>query len=254
MNCEMLQNPDWIEPIPADFTASPGQLAQLDAALNDRATAFARKVGARHFSYFATRMPRRSSVRIGETLRCSYPMPWVDRYLGRTYHFYDPVICLGRQARLPFRWGHGRFLSDFVKAQRLVFHEAKEFEITEGYAVPVHGPEGDGGVFSICAPRRADIDDALAAAAPHIQLFAVQFHDAMMRRFAARDDTDMVELTERETEILHWTADGLTTEAIADRLGLTASAINYHLGNVCRKLGAASKHHAAILAIRAGII
>lgn len=254
MNCEMLQNPAWIEALPTESETSSGQLAALDDALCDRATSFAREVGARHFSYFATRVPKRGGVRIGETLRCSYPMQWVDRYLGRTYHFYDPVICLGRRARLPFRWGHGRFLSDFVKAQRIVFHEAKEFEITEGYAVPVHGPEGDGGVFSICAPRRTDIDDAVAAAAPHIQLFAVQFHDAMMRRFAARDDVGEVELTERETEILHWTADGLTTEAIADQLGLSASAINYHLGNACKKLGAASKHHAAILAIRAGRI
>jgi len=48
--------------------------------------------------------------------------------------------------------------------------------------------------------------------------------------------------------------EGLKTEHIAVRLKLSESAVNYHLGNASRKLGAYNKHHAAIIALREGLL
>ena len=49
------------------------------------------------------------------------------------------------------------------------------------------------------------------------------------------------QLTEREIELLHLVADGLTNDEIADRLMLSARTVERHLSNVYRKLGVSGK-------------
>ena len=243
MNCQIVRN--------GDIPALPGETV---GELADAAAAFAGALGVRHFSYLMLRPPHGGRSDDSRTLRASYPDEWVARYAARAYAQHDPVIEVTRRARLPFRWGHGPFLRKFGKVRRQVFHEAREFGVTEGYAVPLHGPDGELAVFSICAADGATVDDVVAGAAGDVQLFAVRFHDEMLRRCALRRVPEGPDLTSREAEALVWTADGLTTEETAERLRLSVSAVNYHLRKASRKLGASNKHNAAILAMRQGLI
>jgi DNA-binding CsgD family transcriptional regulator len=55
-------------------------------------------------------------------------------------------------------------------------------------------------------------------------------------------------------EVLTWTAEGYSSEAVAKRLGLSTSAVNYHITNCCRKLGASNKTQAVALAIRMNLM
>lgn len=59
-------------------------------------------------------------------------------------------------------------------------------------------------------------------------------------------------LSPRETEILALVADGLTSKAIAARLGISESTVNWHLANALKKLGVASRAAAVATAIREG--
>lgn len=241
MNCQIVQN--------GAQTALPGETTQELCAA---AEAFARSIGVRHYSYMLLNPPRGFCG--AHTLRASYPAEWVARYTAKVYAHRDPVLARARAARLAFRWGHGAFLRAFDKRRQRVFHEARTFGVTEGYAVPLHGPDGEIAVFSVCAPEAAAVEDAVNAAAADLQLFAVRFHDEMLRRCAIRPAPQALTLTPRQAEALKWTADGLTTKETADRLCLTPSAVNYHLGKAARALGASSKHHAAIIALQRGLI
>lgn len=217
------------------------------------AAPFVRSLGLEHYAYMAIRLPEGATCTPEDTLRTSYPSAWASRYVDRAYRLYDPVVAIGSRSRLPFHWGHGGFLRPFTKAQQLIFHEAKEFHITEGYCVPIAGPRGDLGLFAIAAPHRREIDDAVAVAAGDIQLFAVQLCDEIMCGITVTPQSRS-ELSNRERECLLWTSEGLKTEHIAVRLKLSESAVNYHLGNASRKLGAYNKHHAAIIALREGLL
>ena len=128
--------------------------------------AFVRSLGLEYYAYMAVKLPKGVTCAPEDTLRSNYPDAWVRRYLERGYRFYDPVVVSGAASRVPFRWGHGGFLSRYTKAQRLVFHEAREFDITEGYCVPVTGPAGDIGLFSVAAASRAELDDVVEESVP----------------------------------------------------------------------------------------
>jgi two-component system response regulator DevR len=62
------------------------------------------------------------------------------------------------------------------------------------------------------------------------------------------------DLTAREREVLGLLADGLSSEAIASRLYLSANTVRNHVQNVLTKLGAHSRLEAVSLAVRAGIL
>jgi DNA-binding CsgD family transcriptional regulator len=61
-------------------------------------------------------------------------------------------------------------------------------------------------------------------------------------------------LTPREVECLEWLGRGLDNEKIAKRLGIAMATVALHLTNARRKLGAATREQALVLALQRGLI
>jgi DNA-binding NarL/FixJ family response regulator len=61
-------------------------------------------------------------------------------------------------------------------------------------------------------------------------------------------------LTQRETQILNYVADGNTNKQIAHYLGISEQTIKSHVSAILRKLNANDRAHAVALAIRNGWI
>jgi DNA-binding NarL/FixJ family response regulator len=64
----------------------------------------------------------------------------------------------------------------------------------------------------------------------------------------------LVELTDREVEILTWVARGKTSSEIAQILGLTKRTVDFHMDNARTKLGAATRTEAVIKAATGRLI
>jgi DNA-binding CsgD family transcriptional regulator len=61
-------------------------------------------------------------------------------------------------------------------------------------------------------------------------------------------------LTERQREVMRWTAVGKTAFEVGMIVGVTERAVNFHIGRVLSKLGATNKTHAAVMAAVMGIL
>ena len=64
----------------------------------------------------------------------------------------------------------------------------------------------------------------------------------------------MRKLTKREVEILRWTAQGKSSEEIANVLHLSINTINYHIKKSIAKLEAPNKTAAAVKASVLGLL
>ena len=221
--------------------------------LHDRAVAFSKSIGSSNFSYVLLRPPA-GNVAKEEYALTDSPDEWLARYSEKNYKFYDPLAKICAQSRLPAYWGYRGFADHFEKAERIVLHEARAFNHVEGYVVPTAGPENDTGGLCFCVDTKDSIFNLVAESAARIQLFAAEFHAAAVRIFFDGQTQSTVSLTPREMEVLSWAANGLSSEATASKMGLTAPTVNYHVANCCRKLGATNKMQAVALAIRQNLI
>ena len=61
-------------------------------------------------------------------------------------------------------------------------------------------------------------------------------------------------LTERELEVLRHVAEGLSNKEIARELGISVSTVKLHVQDLLEKLGALDRTHAAVKALRAGLL
>lgn len=220
--------------------------------LNQSMTDYSASLGCSYYSYIMIR----GNVEQADVFLSSYDDEWHDRYHRKLYKHYDPVAIMTKRSRLPFFWNQRDFLKPFYKAQRRVFFEARAFKISAGYSVPVAGPNGDLGVFTIADSKESNLVDAVRSGASTIISSALHAHDRAMALCRAPELTsdDPKGLTARELECLKWTAEGKTTSEISDVMMISAPTVNYHVNKTIAKLGAANRHHAAIIAIRQGLL
>jgi DNA-binding NarL/FixJ family response regulator len=76
-----------------------------------------------------------------------------------------------------------------------------------------------------------------------------------LRALTARKTTGPgSDLTAREVEVLQCLADGLTNQAIGQRLYLSTNTVGNHLQRAMAKLGAHSKLEALVMGVRLGLV
>ena len=116
-----------------------------------------------------------------------------------------------------------------------------------GLAFPITSERGGVGLAVFAAANPPD-DGALCAA--HMECYAVLDEYSRSRNSA---EAGLPALSKRELECLKLTADGLTSDEIACRLGLSVHTANQYLANTTQKLNAVNRMHAVAKALRAGL-
>lgn len=241
----------------ARYEAVSRQLDTLpdDGALRATISGLVAEAGFAFFAYGTSHRPGERLSRASRVLFITnYPDEWYGRYVRRSYQSLDTVVAVGERARRPFLWGDQGYVDSLGQPQQVFFGEARSFGIVHGYAIPVHGPDGDCGIFSVSHRRQAEFGDALAASTLLLQALAQAVHARCIEQLGARGGAEPQVLTPRERECLAWTADGKTSGEIACILGRSIATVNFHLQSAIRKMDASNKHHAALKAHRLRLI
>ena len=113
--------------------------------------------------------------------------------------------------------------------------------------------------FLLKDTRPRDLLQAIETVAAGDALLAPSVTRRLIAEFAARRDpaqpsAALAELTEREREIMHLIAEGLSNAEIAGRLVISPLTAKTHVSNVLRKLGCRDRAGLVALAYESGLI
>ncbi len=181
-----------------------------------------------------------------------FPSGWMERYLKKEYVFIDPVIQRIQSDLSPFHWQEAMpYMQDktAIIANRML-NEAREFNLNEGFAVPMITLDGTIAAVSL-GGEKTDIPPTAPAMISMISSFAIGRAIELRSREKKRREA---RLTPREVECLKWAADGKTEWEISVILSISEHTADKHLSNAHRKLGAANRPQAVAMAIRLGLI
>ncbi|MBL8286639.1 MAG: autoinducer binding domain-containing protein [Rubrivivax sp.] len=223
------------------------------AALEARLIRFAQALEFAHVNAVLVIDPpgpgeRASFIAIGNT-----PEPYRESQRDPTASARDPVNRRLRTMSVPFIYDQQLYATAGAGD---LWETQAAFGYKTGVAVALHLPDYRhfllGVDRDVSLPRE---EGRLSRVMADLQLLAVHAQSAASRLLAPDDEGGPApELTPREVEVLRWTMEGKTAWSVGSILGVSEATVNFHLRNVFRKLGAASKHQAVLKALKLRLI
>lgn len=186
----------------------------------------------------------------------TFPSDWRMRYNKKNYHQIDPIYRHCQTSTASIEWRQAAEGRDLAPVQQQLFSEAHDFGLADGLAIPLHGPSGGFAVVSLSANELATKFKRNVEARRHTaHLMAIHFHAVVERMLELDDETSKpIELTERETECIKWSALGKSSWEISQILSLSERTVNFHMGNAIRKLDVSNRTHAVAKSIYYNLI
>lgn len=184
----------------------------------------------------------------GRIVWSTHPSRWAELYRRANYHTVDPRLTNTRHRFTPYLWDACN-LPDDPRTSEFV-RSAAQYRICSGVAISVHdGSAGrvvltfDSHLSPVPEARREIIAEILG----DLMLVTVALHEGALswRIGAVGPKNDIAAtLTNRERECLRLAAHGLTSADIGNKLSVSERTINFHFGNLRRKLGALNRPEA----------
>jgi LuxR family quorum sensing-dependent transcriptional regulator len=237
--------------------AGPWQRATLELVFDLDAAASEAAVAARFQRYavqagFASvacvMLPRAGDLDSDCVLMNTRPKRWSAEYLRGHLAPADPVLREATRRDCAFVWSEIWRRRALTPRESAVMSYSAEFGMRDGLVVPIFEVGGIGLVSF--ATDKLKLGDGERRA---LTLAAVYLHNRLsaLRR---KRVTAMVPLTEREREVMRWTAAGKSDWQIGRILNISAKTVNFHVENVKRKFGVASRTQAIVSTIVQGSI
>ena len=183
----------------------------------------------------------------------NYPAAWARHFSEARLHEIDPVLLRAERDPIPFFWDPVFSAEPLTKSQRRVLAEASGFGLAHGYTAPLHLSWLPGSLRASCSvipespridPRSYPMVDALAT-----YLYAFACRRRTPWRMALPSD-----LTPRERECLTLAALGKTDWDIGHVLSLSETTVHTLVERAKRRVGAATRMQAVVLALMSGEI
>lgn len=190
----------------------------------------------------------------GDQYGCgTYPDAWVRRYVERDYLRVDPVIQGCYRQFHPVDW---KRLDWSGKAARAFRKEAVAFGIgTQGYSVPVRGPNGQFALFTVshhCGD--AEWEAFTARHRRDLVLIAHTFNQRALEFEPGRAADKVQPLSPREVDALTLLAMGYSRAQVARTLSISEHTLRVYVESARLKLGAMNTLHAVARATARGLI
>lgn len=188
-------------------------------------------------------------------LQTNYSTEWLEKYDSLKLGKIDPVVshCLTKYT--PLVWSPELFS---VRRQKELYEEACGYGIRSGVTLPIHGANGELGLFCLVSDTSPDHQFHADAKQKLPEIACLRDYVAeTANRFIKRPaqvNRKSISLTKRELECLKWSATGKSSWDIGQILNCSEAVVNFHFANIRRKFKTSSRHQALVKAIQLGFI
>ena len=205
------------------------------------------------FDYCAYGMQSPLSIAEPKTIMLNnYPQAWQQRYVEQQYVKVDPTVQHCMVSLKPLVWSSQY---THTQAEKDFWEEARSYGLNVGWAQSSRDFIGTRGMLTL-----ARSSDQLSEKEQKAQYTNMYWLTQTVHSSIAKIVNDVefsqfnLYLTNREKEVLRWTAEGKTSAEIAQILGVSERTINFHLSNSMQKLNVNNKISAAIRAVILGLL
>ncbi len=202
-------------------------------------------------SFLITGVPEPPQPLHPYVLANGWPQSWTEHYAKADYYRHDPVAALCRRTVHPFEWSEVPVDPERSPRAAEVMNVARDFGLKHGLLVPIVRSSG----FQACVSMAGESPDRGPQAKRVLHLMSMYAHArcAAIHGGDERGQRRRV-LTDRQRDVLAWSAEGKTSWEIGEILGMSERTVNWHGEGAKRKLDAVSRTHAVIKALRLGEI
>lgn len=183
----------------------------------------------------------------------SYSPDWMARYLEARFFEFDPVLHGAAASFDPIDWSELDWDGSGKKQFR---RESVAHGIgSQGYTVPVRGPNGQFAIFTV--NKQCDIDrwrTLLAESRNDFILLAHFTHQRMLHLAGLEHGNSNRPLSNRERDAMRLIASGLSRGRASEELGISENTFRVYIDSARHKLGALNIPHAIALAAHRGLI
>lgn len=209
---------------------------------------FCKKLGCTHFvclSHVNPLDPPEDAV-----VLTNYPLEWAKHHGANQYHRYDPIMETCKTSVQPFEWSNYNWRAKLYTKQLDMLNEAAEFDLVNGYTIPIQASKGYPASLSIVYKQGELSPDAL----PTFQLLAYFIYEKALSMKVAHLKEERTMLSPQERRVLESLSKGKSNWTISKLMGVSENTIKKHVKGIYKKYGVATRPQAAIKGVFLGDI
>ncbi|RCL22394.1 LuxR family transcriptional regulator [Pseudomonas sp. AFG_SD02_1510_Pfu_092] len=182
-------------------------------------------------------------------LYSNYPNEWIERCQRDEFYKQDAAAEASHRSTLPVLW------TDDLYREAPQFREAaRRCGLRHGWTQSLHDLQHNESQISVARPTGCIDMAELYDKAGSVQWLCHTLHAVLGEHHLTALCPAQPKMSERELEVLKWSAAGKTAADVACILSLSQSTVNFHIRSVITKTNAANKAGAiAIAALRGWI-
>lgn len=178
-----------------------------------------------------------------------FPAGHLENYVAERWDRVDPVLAFTSTAARPFYWDDVASGMQFSRAQTALLDECRRVGLHSMIIVPFSNPMSGCDLIGV-SRRHPDPPDRARIAILQAICAQAGWRYADLTGDTPTGEHSEITLTDRELEILKWVKDGKSNWEMSEIMSLSVKTIEYHVGNILKKLGAANRTTAVVIAIK----
>ncbi|MGJ7547262.1 autoinducer binding domain-containing protein [Pseudomonas alloputida] len=181
-------------------------------------------------------------------LYSNYPAAWIERYQRDEFYKQDAAATRSHSSTMPVLW-----TDDLYREVPHYRELACTHGLRHGWTQSLHDMQHNESQVSVCRPVGEVNIAELYDKAGKVQWLCHTLH-AIISEHHLEKLSAPLKMSDREIEVLKWSADGKTAAVVAEILNLSQSTVNFHIRSAITKTNAANKAGAITIALMRGLL